>query len=234
MKVQKQKQEQNETSEVTSQVLTDNPADCKTEVIITQSLLVAKRFHSMIAYFEANKMWIVELRSRFGVTQGRAGQPLNIEGRNILWSEFVASYFNVSLRWMNELLEIKEKPEPSPKPIEDKPLFQKGYAAGRQSVEGAAEIDRKIAEGIDHKYEAKIADLKKESRVANALPCMKMLIRLMEAIENGDDQVSLNRLVHNFRQRMKKLDEPSPAVTPAIAVGPEENDPAGTSCSTAL
>jgi len=40
------------TSEVSPQVLKANPSECKTEVVIAQSL---RRFHSMKAFFEVNK-----------------------------------------------------------------------------------------------------------------------------------------------------------------------------------
>jgi hypothetical protein len=138
--------EQNgKTSELNSQVLNANPSKCETEVVIAQSLRIAKRFHSMIAFFEVHKPWIIELRNRFEVSQGQAGKTLNIEGDNIYWRQFVENYFNVSLRWMNELLGINEKATPSlnPKPDEEKPLYQRGYQAGRRSVEG---VDENIGE----------------------------------------------------------------------------------------
>ena len=236
----KQLKQNSTTSEVTSEVLKGNPSDCETEVVIAQSLKIARRFHSMIAFFEVHKAWIIELRGRFGVSQGQAGKTLNIEGNNIYWREFVENYFNVSLRWMNELLGTNEEPEPNPnpKPDEEKPLYQRGFQAGRQSVEGGAEIDRKIEEGINLKYEAKIAELEKELRASKTLSYKTMLAKLIAEVEKVGEKlpVSLTRLAHHFREQLEKLDKPTPAVTMKITVasekGPEQTQsPQGISAS---
>jgi hypothetical protein len=211
--------ERNKTSEVNSQVEMKNPADCETPVVIAQSLTIAKRFHSMIAYFEANKKWIIELRKRFGVSQGQPGQTLNIEGNDLLWKDFVTNYFHVTPRWMNELLSINEKPETNPKAIEDKPLYRRGFEAGRRSVEGAAEIDRKIAKIAENEKE--IAELKTKLRAAKTLGYKNMLSKLIEAVisENaGLPATPAARLAQNFRQQMVELDKSMASAPPASAV----------------
>lgn len=214
------------TSEVSSQVLKANPSECKTEVVIAQSLKIAKRFHSMKAFFEVNKQWIVELRKRFEVSQGQAGKTLNVEGKDIYWRQFVEDYCNVSLRYMNELLEINEKPtpNPNPKPDKEKPLYQRGFQAGRQSVEGVAEIDRKIENGINLKYEAKIAELERELRASKTLSYKAMLAKLLEEVEKVGEKlpVSLTRLANNLRGQLEKLDKPTTAVTQKITVASEK------------
>jgi hypothetical protein len=214
------------TSEVNSQVLKDNPSDCETGVVIAQSLKIAKRFHSMKAFFEAKKHWIVELRKRFEVSQGQAGKTLNVEGKDIYWRQFVEDYCNVSLRYMNELLGINEKPTPNlnPKPDEEKPLYQQGFQAGRQTVEGVAEIDRKIEDGINLKYEAKIVELEKELRASKTLSYKAMLAKLLEAVEKEGERlpVSLTRLANNLREQLEKLDKPTSAMTQRITVASEK------------
>ncbi len=221
-----QVKQKGKTSEVTSEVLMGNPSDCQTEVVIAQSLKIAKRFHSMLAFFEVHKTWIIELRGRFGVSQGQAGKTLNIEGNNIYWREFVDNYFNVSLRWMNELLGINEEPQPhpTPKPDEGKPLYQRGFQAGRQSVEGVAEIDRKIEDGINLKYAAKIVELEKELRASKTFSYKAMLAKLIAEVEKAGEglPVSLTRLANNLREQMETLDTPTPAMTHKITVAPEK------------
>jgi hypothetical protein len=215
--------QQNETSELTSQVVERNPADCETQVVIAQSLTIARRCHSVAAYFEVNKPWIIELRQRFEVSQGQPGHTLNIEGNDILWREFVETYFGISLRWMNELLQIIEKPEPSPKPIEEKPLYQKGFEAGRHSVEGTAEIDRKLND-----YETKIAGLEKQiAELKTRLKAAKtrghttMLSKLIEAVlkeHEGLPDTPTTLLARNLRTQMEQEAESTPDVTQKIAV----------------
>jgi hypothetical protein len=218
-----QVQEQDRTSEVTSQVVERNPADCELEIVIAKSLTFAKRYHSMTAYFEKGKPWIVELRQRFGVSQGQPGHTLNIEGNDIHWREFVETYFAVSLRWMNELLAIEEKPESNPKPIEEKPLYQKGFSAGRKSVEGAAEIDRKV-----ESYETKIAELEKEiAELKTRLKATKnrghttMLSKLIEAVlkeHEGLPDTPTTLLARNLRTQMEQQAEYTPDVTRKLAM----------------
>ena len=209
--------ERNKTSEVNSQVVMKNPADCETPVVIAHSLLIAKRYHSMAAYFEVNKTWIIELRKRFGVTQGQPGQTLNIEGNDILWKNFVTNFFHVTVRWMNELLainEITEKPVPNPKPVEEKPLYQKGFEAGRQSVAGTAEIDRKTAKIANNEKE--IVELKTKLKAAKTLGYKDMLAKLIQATlkENeGLPDTPATRLARNFREQMEKLEASAPAAT---------------------
>ena len=214
------------TSEVSSQVLKANPSECETEVVIAQSLRIAKRFHSMKAFFEVNKQWIAELRKRFDVRQGQAGKTLKVEGKDIYWRQFVEDYCNVSLRWMNELLGINEQaqPNPNPKPDKEKPLYQRGFQAGRQSVEGVAEIDRKIEDGINRKYEVKIVELQKELRAAKTMTYKSMLVKLLEALEKEGERlpVSLTRLSNNLREQLEKLDKPTSAVTQKIRVTSEK------------
>ena len=221
-----QVKQNNKTSEVNSQVLKDNPSDCETGVVIAQSLKIAKRFHSMIAFFEVHKTWIIELRGRFGVSQGQAGKTLNVEGNNIYWREFVENYFNVSLRWMNELLGINEQPQPNPnpKPDTEKALYQRGFQAGCQSVEGATEIDRKIEDVINLKYETKIVELEKELRASKTLSYKAMLAKLLEAVEKEGERlpVSLTRLANNLREQLEKLDKPTSAMTQKITVASEK------------
>ncbi|MGA8607997.1 MAG: hypothetical protein WB616_14015 [Candidatus Sulfotelmatobacter sp.] len=211
-----QVKQKGKTSEVASEVLKGNPSDCETEVVIAQSLKIAKRVHSVIGFVAIHKEWIIELRKRFGVSQGQAGKTLNIEGKDIYWHQFVKDYFNVSCRWMNELLGIKEKSKPNPKRKrdEEKPLYQRGFQAGRQSVEGVAEIDRKIGDGINLKYETRIVELEKELRASKTLSYKAMLAKLIAEVEKSGEgvPVSVTRLAQNLREQMEKLDKAAPAI----------------------
>jgi hypothetical protein len=82
------------------------------------------------------------LKSAFGVRQGCAGHPLIIAKQTFTWEEFVQTYFGVTPRRLNQLLDSKDEKDTRrtvvKTPDEEKELYKKGKAAGK------AEADREL------------------------------------------------------------------------------------------
>jgi len=181
------------TSEVTS------------EVLIKQILVIAAKFRTAKKLVEDNKQQILKLREMFGVSKGQAGKKLNIEGNLIYWETFVQEYFGITTRWMNELLGVKREPTGSTKKRdEEKPLYQKGYSVGRESVSNTEEVQKAIKDGINRKYEVQMVELEKKLK-GNSVDYQSRLVRLLDEIEKVGEKVPvyLTQLAKKFREEIQ-------------------------------
>lgn len=136
-----------------------DPAKQSDEVVIMYGVMVAKSFSQL--WTECGK-WLVELKVRFGVRQGTRGRQLNVEGNLIYWDEFCEFYLNTTADNFKNIA-AREKNPPVKKKDEDKPLYKKGYAAGKQSAENAM-----LAKGVDIKATAPDKPFKRPSGTPTA------------------------------------------------------------------
>jgi hypothetical protein len=183
-------------------------SDLTSDAVIAKVLVIAKDFRTAKRLVEDNKHVILKLREMFGVSQGSAGKKLDIEGNQIYWETFVTSYFGCTTRWMNELLGVKkEVPETATKPDSEKPLWKKGFQAGRESTPGHEDIQKAIEEGINGKYEVKIVELEKKLE-SSSVTYKSMLVKLLDEIETVGEKVpaSLTQLAKNMRLELPKPD----------------------------
>jgi hypothetical protein len=176
---------------------------------LTKVLSVAKQFATAKDAVADNKDVILKLREEFGVKKGSAGRKLNIEGNLITWETFVKEYFHITTQWMDMLLGVKTRKSETDetKPDNEKPLYKKGFAAGRESSANN-DVEAEIREGVNKKYEREIADLKsKQQRVATTeANHRRMLIKLLAEIEKVGDKVpvALSQLAKKMQADLEK------------------------------
>jgi hypothetical protein len=83
---------------------------------------------------EKHRFKILSLKEAFGVRQGCGGAHLIIGHEPFNWEEFILTYFGVTSRRLNQLLDARDSKNTHlivvPTPETEKPLFKKGKIAG--------------------------------------------------------------------------------------------------------
>jgi hypothetical protein len=191
-------------------------SELTSDTVIAKVLVIANEFRTAKKLVEDNKHVILKLREMFGVSQGSAGKKLDIEGNQIYWETFVTSYFGCTARWMNELLGVK-KEAPATKLDSEKPLWKKGFQAGRESTPGHEDIQNAIEEGINGKYEVKIVELEKKLE-GSSVTYKSMLVKLLDEIEKVGEKVpvSLTQLAKNMRLELTKPEAKKPVQVESV------------------
>jgi len=129
------------------------PGDQTGEMVIMYSLVVAKSFAQLWA--EGGK-WLIELKARFGVRQGTRGKQLTVEANLMYWDQFCDIYLHTTAENFKNVV-AREKNPPAKKRDEDKPLWCRGYAAGKRDAENAI-----LAKGGEIKATVPTPDLRRK------------------------------------------------------------------------
>jgi hypothetical protein len=90
--------------------------------------------------FAAQADLFIRLKNHFHTVPGSHKQTVRVvDGVEHTWTTFCPAHLGVSARWVNKQIQKYRATQdgagaPEPKPDEEKPLYKKGYEAGRQKA----------------------------------------------------------------------------------------------------
>ena len=106
------------------------PEQATDEQVVAHCVQAVKSFAE---FWNDNKQWLMELKKRFQVRQGSRGIQLKVEGVQMYWDKFCATYLHATADNIRQLTK-REKKRGASKPDEEKALYKKGWKACEQNM----------------------------------------------------------------------------------------------------